>query len=83
VADRFGLHLSMKIEKGDTRLNMMESLDIHNNYGLKSHAGLSADDVLSLAQTSFLWLEACKLRRLGGLKQSEFRLVHYLVLLGV
>jgi hypothetical protein len=65
VADRFGLHLFTKIEKGDTRLDIMESLDIHYDYGLKSHAGLSADDVLSLAQTSFLWLEACKLRRLG------------------
>jgi hypothetical protein len=29
VADRFGLHLFMKIEKGDTRLDIMESLGIH------------------------------------------------------
>jgi hypothetical protein len=65
VADRFGLHLSMKIENGDTRLDIMESLDIHYRYGLKSHTGLSADDVLSLAVASFLWLEAHILRRLG------------------
>jgi hypothetical protein len=65
VAERFGLHLFMKIEKGDTRLDIMENLGTHYHYGLKSHTGLSADDVLSLAVASFLWLEACKLRRLG------------------
>jgi hypothetical protein len=39
VADRFGLHLFMKIEKGDIRLDIMESLGIHYNYGLKVMQG--------------------------------------------
>jgi hypothetical protein len=54
VAGRFGLHPFMKIENGDTRLDIMENLGIHYHYGLKSHTGLSADDVLLLALASFV-----------------------------